>query len=335
MNANDFKNVFISHSDKNIPLDSTFIINDSIFENNEYPSFYLDNQLNPNIFQIKERYLNDINNLELNNIRILSDKTKPSSEINNLSKKDKPLDNHLIDYSFINNNSKENHNQNNNLLKKESLRVLDSPESQIISKPKKKRGRKSKKIDDSYTELNKFTNDNIIRKCKTLVLTYSLEFLNHQIKKIYDGDIGRGIQMKKLLDISQEYKADNTINFMRKFIKKTLKEIFSVEISSKYTSFLANHNEVVIKKILNDKDDDKRKKFEKLINLTFIDCLNKFKGENDFEEFDGFPTFDDVKNKINDESKYLEKIKEALINFEDIIKNTKPRFTKTKKIKNE
>ena len=63
--------------------------------------------------------------------------------------------------------------------------------------------------------------------------------------------------MKKLLDIGQEYKSDNTGKYMRKFLKKTLKEIFSVKISTKYTSFLSNHNEIVIKKILNDKDGDK------------------------------------------------------------------------------
>ena len=122
---------------------------------------------------------------------------------------------------------------------------------------------------------------------------------------------------------------------MRKFINKTFKEIFSVEISKKYTSFLSNHNEVVINKILNDNDDDKRKKFEKLFSLTFIDCLKRFNGENIFEEFEGFPTFDEIKLKLNEDSEYIEKIKESLINFEDIIKTIKPRNTRIKKIKNE
>jgi len=153
--------------------------------------------------------------------------------------------------------------------------------------------------------------------------------------KIYNGNIGHGIHIKKLLDISQEYKADNTINHMRKFVKKTLKEIFSVDISKKYTSFLSNHNEVVIKKILNDNDDDKRKKFKKLFSLTFIDCIKKFLGENILEEFDGFPIFDEVKFKLNEDAEYFDKIKESLINFEDIIKNLKPRKTKTKKEKSE
>ena len=54
-------------------------------------------------------------------------------------------------------------------------------------------------------------------------------------------------------------------------------------------------------------------------------------GENHFDEFDGFPTFDEVKLKLNEDSEHLEKIKETLINFEDIIKKIKPRNTKTKK----
>ena len=44
-----------------------------------------------------------------------------------------------------------------------------------------------------------------------------------------------------------------------------------------------------------------------------------------------FRLFDEVKYKQNEDSEHLEKIKETLINFEDIIKKIKPRNTKTKK----
>ena len=314
MDTNVFNNIFKIQDNKNHLLDSTSMINDSIFENTYNLPFCIENQINPNNFQMKENYLNDINNLELNNKKILSDTAKPFVELSNCSKKVKVPDNYFVDNV-------------------ESFGILDSQESKVFSQQKKKRGRKSKRLYNSYNKLKKFSNDNNIRKCKTLVLTYSLEFLNYQIKKIYNGNIGHGIHMKKLLDISQEYKADNTINYMRKFINKTLKEIFSVDISKKYTSFLSNHNEVVIKKILKDNDDDKRKKFEKLFSLTFIDCLKRFVGEKTFEEFEGFPTFDEIKLKLNEDSEYIEKIKESLINYEDVIKTIKPRNTRIKKIK--
>ena len=334
MDSNVFNKIFISQFNKNHFLDSSFMVNDSIFESNYIHPFYIENAINP--IQIKESYLNDSNNLELNNNQIISDTTKPFGEMNSCPKKVKVPDNCFLDNNNnSNNNFKEHHNQDNNLIKKESFEILDSHESKIFSQQKKKRGRKSKKIDNSCNGLNKFSNDNNIRKCKSLVLTYSLEFLNYQIKKIYNGNIGHGVHIKKLLDISQECKADNTINYMRKFINKTLKDIFSVDISKKYTSFLSNHNEVVINKILKDNDDDKRKKFEKLFSLTFIDCLKRFNGENIFEEFEGFPTFDEIKLKLNEDSEYIEKIRESLINFEDTIKNIKPRNTKTKRTRNE
>ena len=332
MNANVLKNIFITHHNKNHPFECSFIMNDSIFEIDDNQSYHIDNQISPNNFQIKESYLKDINNVDLNHNQLLSNTTKPLVETNNCSKKDKVFEKCLENYNFRQNNFNDYNAQNNNLIEKESFKTLDSHESKKFSQHKKKRGRKSKKIDNSHNDSNKFSNDNNIRKCKTLVLTYTLEFLNYQIKKIYNGNIGHGIHIKKLLDISQEYKADNTINYMRKFLKRSLSEIFSVGISKKYTSFLSNHNEIVIKRILNDKDDEKRKKFEKLFSLTFIDCLKKFVGENNFDEFDGFPTFDEVKFKLNEDSEYLEKIKETLINFEDIIKNIKPRNSKTKKV---
>jgi len=38
---------------------------------------------------------------------------------------------------------------------------------------------------------------------KYLVISYCIEFLNFQIKKIYHNNIGEGICMKKILDINQ------------------------------------------------------------------------------------------------------------------------------------
>ena len=215
--------------------------------------------------------------------------------------------NNILDIN-INNTSKEN-NHNLNIKKGRN----------------KKRGRKRKKSPDSFNKQNILTNDNIIRKCKSLVLDSSLEFLNYQIKKIYNGNIGQGMNMKKLLDIGQEQKTDNTINYMRQFIHKTLKEIFSANISLKYTSYLPNYNRIIINRMLNDPDKERKEKLNKIFNLTFKDCLNIFIGNNKYDDIDGFPTFDEVKLKLDEDEEYLDKIKEGLINFEDILKNTIPR----------
>ena len=58
------------------------------------------------------------------------------------AKKNIALDNGSVEYIFEINNYEEN---NNNLLKKESLRELDSREPKLISQTKKMRGHKNKK----------------------------------------------------------------------------------------------------------------------------------------------------------------------------------------------
>ncbi len=77
MNANVLKNIFITHHSKNHPFDSSFIMNDSIFEIDGNQSFHKNNQISPNNFQIKESCLNNINNVVLNHNQILSNSTKP------------------------------------------------------------------------------------------------------------------------------------------------------------------------------------------------------------------------------------------------------------------
>ncbi len=59
---------------------------------------------------------------------------------------------------------------------------------------KKKVGRKREEIDaKNETEPSNY---NVIRKCKNLVLEYILQFLNEQIKEVYEGNIGKGIFKK-------------------------------------------------------------------------------------------------------------------------------------------
>jgi hypothetical protein len=193
---------------------------------------------------------------------------------------------------------------------------------------KKKVGRK-RKLD--YEENLKITNDNMIRKCKHLVITYCMEFLNYQIKKIYHDDIGEGIRIKKILDINNEQKVDNKLESTKVFLNKTLIEIFSVNISPKYTSFLPGHNRILIENLLNEKDEDKREKFKKIFNLTFADCIQLFLGKNDKNyELDGFPVFDEIRGELNENDKYLEKIKNYLLNFESIINSKTPRIRNKK-----
>ena len=166
----------------------------------------------------------------------------------------------------------------------------------------------------------------MIRKCKYLVINNCIEFLNFQIKKIYNNDIGEGILIKKILDINRLQKSDNKLETTKLFLNKRLNDIFSVDISPKYTSFLPSHNRLLISRLLNEEDIEKKEKFKKIFNLTFADCIQLFLGNNiKFNELEGFLVFDEIKNELNENDKFLEKIKNYLLNFEDIIKNKKPK----------
>ena len=185
----------------------------------------------------------------------------------------------------------------------------------------------------SLTKHTKYSIDNMQRRCKSLILTYTLEYLNYQIKKIYNGNIGNGIYIRKLFDINQEQKANNSVDYVRNFMNKTVKEIFSAHISKRYTSFLPNHNQIVINRALNEKDETKREKFEKLFNLTFVDCLQKFLGKDNSEDSEGFTLFSHIKYKLHDDKEYLDRLEKFLNEFIEKINSRKPKYSNKCKIK--
>ena len=245
---------------------------------------------------------------------------KPIAPTKASTRFDKSFDNKIDDYESMKNSS-------NNFYQDSIKEENDEPnfqelKSNLIIK-KKKVGRK-RKLD--YEDNHKITNDNMIRKCKHLVINNCIEFLNFQIKKIYHNNIGEGILIKKILDINQIQKSDNKLESTKLFLNKKLSEIFSVDISSKYTTFLPDHNKILISRLLNEEDIEKREKFQKIFNLTFADCIQLFLGNNNkYIEFKAFPVLDEIKDELNEDNEYLEKIKNFLLNFEDIIKHKKPR----------
>ena len=245
---------------------------------------------------------------------------KPIAPTKASTRFDKSFDNKIDDYESMKNSS--NYFYQDSIKEENDEPNFHELKSNLIIK-KKKVGRK-RKLD--YEDNHKITNDNMIRKCKHLVINNCIEFLNFQIKKIYHNNIGEGILIKKILDINQIQKSDNKLESTKLFLNKKLSEIFSVDISSKYTSFLPDHNKILISRLLNEEDIEKREKFQKIFNLTFADCIQLCLGNNNkYIEFEGFPVLDEIKDELNEDNEYLEKIKNFLLNFEDIIKHKKPR----------
>ena len=140
--------------------------------------------------------------------------------------------------------------------------------------------------------------DLLRKKLKTHVLKNSLKFINDKIRKK-----GYKIKIKKVESSSIK---NQKIDFEKKFMYKTLGDIFSSRVSCKYTSGVKDHEKHNKTKI--DKLKSKDDKFKKIFDIKYIECLNHFIGKDYNEELIGMKTIQkmDFKN---------EKEKQRLINF--------------------
>jgi hypothetical protein len=183
-------------------------------------------------------------------------------------------------------------------------------------------GRK-KKNSNREGKHTKYSEDNIIRKIKAYVVSCLRIFINAFIFEIYEGQIGKGIFRKELLKLNQSQIIDSKNN--RDFLNKSLKDIFSEDISTKYNNYLVNHNKALIQNLLNEPDPNKKITFENLFNLTFLDCLLHIRGEKYYEQLHGLKTFDELCKRFEDDNDYLELFKYYIINFEKVINKKRKR----------
>ena len=211
-------------------------------------------------------------------------------------------------------------NQKTSISEKKVIKDLKNA-PQIINN-KKKLGRK-KKNDKENRKHNKYCEDNIIKKIKSSSVSTLSSHINFKIKKIYNGNIGKGVLRKQFLKMNQNQIID--LKSDKNFINKTLKDIFSNDISTKYTSFKSDHNRILIEKLLNENDVNKRIIFEKLFSLTFLECIKHIRGTSYYDVLEGLESLDDICKKYEDDNDYIELFKYNFLNFELIIHKKKLR----------
>ena len=254
---------------------------------------------------------------EFNNI----DKKKEKEDVmeklktENTFKENVPLKDTIINSNSLNINAI----KNNIFLGKEKQFIKDN-----FMLKKKILGRK-KKYSKEKGKHNKYSEDNIIRKIKSTLLSCLSNFINNKIYRIYNGNVGKGILIKELKKMNQNQIIDSKRN--KEFLNKTLKDIFSNEISSKYTNYHLEYNRELIKILLNEQDESKRMQFQNLFSLSFLNCLMHFRGSKYFDELEGLEYFDDIAEKFEDDKEYLELFRYYVNNFEEIIIRKRQRKT--------
>ena len=192
-------------------------------------------------------------------------------------------------------------------------------------------GRK-RKGDSTSSSHSKYSDDNLRRVSKHLVLDSDFKLINKKIEEKYNGNISHGIFVKQLLILNKKNISDTSIQPNKDFLKKTLGEIFSENISSRYTTYNPCHNNLIINELINEKDKDKKNYFEKLFSITFVDSLKHFRGTQKIEELEGMKGFKDIKSKYKDDADYLKSLEYYIMNYEEILNNK--RIKKPRKEKN-
>ena len=246
---------------------------------------------------------------------------KSTDNFNNISKNEilANKDNLMKDSSSIDININEILSFNKINLKTDDRKSEDNTYNSL----KRKRGRNGPGCTGG--EHNKFSDDNLRRKVKHLVLKNVFDFINEKIRSMYS-DINKGIFTKQLLTINQKQISDATILFNKKFLEKPLKDIFSVEISKRYTNYLESHNKNLINFLMNEEEDEnKRVYFNNLFNLKFINCLEHFRGTADYIHLEGMKTFDEIKDDFAKDKNYLDVLTNYVEEYENITRNKKER----------
>lgn len=157
----------------------------------------------------------------------------------------------------------------------------------------KKRG-KTKKSKSIITH-DKMSSDNILKKIKAVLLNkYIINFLNEIMK----------FKLKKYKLAKLDYRYINELKKENelKYFKMSLKEIFSMDISTKYSKFGKDYNKKIIEQIIN-KDDS----INFIFNLTYNDFIDLFTHKKKIEDIKVFNI--NLDNKCYEEiKKYIPKV---------------------------
>jgi len=196
----------------------------------------------------------------------------------------------------------------------------------------KKQGRKKKESKEQGNH-NKYTSDNIIRKCKTIIINLLFNLINKKIKELFRKEKGYVSTRKRLMKMRQTQIANSSVKYNQSFLNKKLKDIFSENLSTRCSNFPINHNKELINELLNEKDLNKRQFFNDLFELSFLDCLEHFRGTKSFYCLEGLENYKKICDKLDGDEDYKDSFLSYIENFEMIILNKKSRKSK-KNIKN-
>ena len=173
------------------------------------------------------------------------------------------------------------------------------------------------KGEKEYLRKKRSVSDNEIKKGRNILLNSIFRFVNKKIRIIFNNDIGKGISIKQFVKISKKELNHSNVEFDKNYLNTKLKEIFSGDISGKFTNFLINKNEKLLQNLI------KIDYFKELFELTFLQCIEHINGTKFIPLLEGFETLDEI--LLNEEEKLkendIEKYKYIIENYKQCVEN--------------
>ena len=227
-----------------------------------------------------------------------------------------------MNYNYNENPVIENEGQNPNQFLRNII-IENSDDKKVLGR--KRAG------DKSIRSHTKFSDDNTRRKIKSTLVNNLNDFINTKIEDLYGKDIGEGMIRKRLMKLGQKQISNASVAFNQKFLYKKLRDIFSENVTTRITNFSPGRNKEVIEELINDQNIKRSNYFKGLFNVTFIECLKYYRGDDIYNEYlQGFKKFSEIEFRQNEGKDYTKHFMDYLKNYENIILKKKPRRTKAK-----
>ena len=255
---------------------------------------------------------------------------------------------------FIKNNTNNNNIDNINTKEKtdNKIEIIPKPKVFYIEKIKKVNKNKRKNLlgrkrntDKENSEKNsnkkqhtKNAFDNISRKIRGKIFGAVLIFLNKVFNEeeeidLVDPIFPKGKQRKRkipiqnvsFLQINQEIIIQNNVSENLNLLNKTLREIFSGSVSKKVKNYGLDHNQLLIQKI---KESKGKARTNKILDMTFLQCLEHFRKSKMYEELSGLELqYDNMIEEMNEkhEKEYMDNFVECLNNYEALYRQKRPK----------
>ena len=173
------------------------------------------------------------------------------------------------------------------------------------------------KGEKEYLRKKRSVSDNEIKKGRNILLNSIFRFVNKKISIFYNNDIGKGIGIKQFVKISKKELNHSNVEFDKNYLNKKLKEIFSGDISGKFTNFLINKNKELLQTLI------EIDYFKELFELTFLQSIEHINGTKFIPLLEGFETIDEMllneENKLNEND--IENYKYIIVNYKQCVEN--------------